>query len=395
MLQRFGTLFVGQVRHEKLGFGAPAVNDRWYTDAELAEPLHTAEEIAGLMDRLGYDTMWLAEHHFQREGYECFPNIILLATHLAAQTDALRFGSGFNILPMWHPLRLAEDYAVADILTKGRVRLGVGRGYHARELEIFRHPGASVEDARELFEEQVEVLLTALREPTFSHRGRFFDLPPEGIAYRGYELTDLTLVPKPQYSTECWQPIVSASDRALDFMIDRGISGFVGGGAASGGASQEVAERWQAKLAERGRDTQLGEDLIFGFSFYIADTEQEAKEAGREILEEYQKMFAPLGFAGAVSDEQLAALADPARAHTAGMQTMDDAVAAGSWLIGPAERLVEAFGELQENYPGLEEVMVAQPVGARPETISEQLERFATEVMPHFGGGPKATGDAT
>jgi len=395
VLQRFGTLFVGQVRHEKLGFGAPAVNDRWYTDAELAEPLHTAEEIAGLMDRLGYDTMWLAEHHFQREGYECFPNIILLATHLAAQTDALRFGSGFNILPMWHPLRLAEDYAVADILTKGRVRLGVGRGYHARELEIFRHPGASVEDARELFEEQVEVLLTALREPTFSHRGRFFDLPPEGIAYRGYELTDLTLVPKPQYSTECWQPIVSASDRALDFMIDRGISGFVGGGAASGGASQEVAERWQAKLAERGRDTQLGEDLIFGFSFYIADTEQEAKEAGREILEEYQKMFAPLGFAGAVSDEQLAALADPARAHTAGMQTMDDAVAAGSWLIGPAERLVEAFGELQENYPGLEEVMVAQPVGARPETISEQLERFATEVMPHFGGGPKATGDAT
>ncbi len=387
MLQRFGTLFVGQVRHDELGFDAPAVNDRWYTDAELAEPLHTAEELAGLMDRLGYDTMWLAEHHFQREGYECFPNIILLATHLAAQAQSLRFGCGFNILPMWHPLRLAEDYAVADILTKGRVRLGVGRGYHARELEMFRHPGATPDDARELFEEQVEVLLKALRERSFSHHGRFFELPPEGVPYRGYELTDLTLVPKPQYSTECWQPIVSASDRALDFMQDRGISGFVGGGAASGGASQEVALRWQSKLAERGRDTQLGEDLIFGFSFYLADTEAEAKAAGREILEEYQKMFAPLGFAGAVTDEQLASLADPARAHTAGMPSMDDAVAAGSWLVGPAERLIDAFGQLQENYPGLEEVMVAQPVGARPETITEQLERFAEEVMPHFGGG--------
>ena len=384
MLDKFGTLFVGQVHHDELGFDAPAVNDRWYPDEKLAEPLESAETLAVLMDRLGYDTLWLAEHHYQREGYECIPNIPLLATHLAAKTDKLRFGCGFNVLPVWHPIRLAEDYAMADILTKGRVRLGVGRGYHSRELECLGPPRYSKADARELFEEQVTVLLKALREPSFAHSGRFFQLPPDDHEYRGYNLETLTLVPKPKYSTECWQPIVSATDEALDFMIDHDIKGFVGGGAASGGASEEVARRWQAKLAERGRDTELGTDLIFGFSFYLADSEAEAKKAGIPILEEYQKMFAPLGFAGKVSDDQLQRLASPSTAATAGMATIDDAVDAGSWLVGPPERLIDTFGELQETYPGLEEVMVAQPVGAQPSTIFEQMERFATDVMPEF-----------
>ncbi len=391
MLTRFGTLYVGQVDHHRIGFDTPAVNDRWYDDDHLASPLHTAERLAAEMDHWGYDTLWLAEHHFQREGYECFPNIMLLATHLASLTERLRFGCGFNILPMWHPLRLAEDYAMADILTRGRVRLGVGRGYHARELENFRHPLAGPDDARELFEEQVEVLVTALRQRSFRHDGRFYQLPPDGVDYRGYELEDLTLVPKPRHSTECWQPVVSASDRALDFMLDQDIKGFVGGGAASGGASETVARRWQEKLAERGRDTELGTDLIFGFSFYLADTEAEAKVAGRPILEEYQKMFAPLGFAGDVTDDQLDRLADPARAATAGMPTIDDAVASGSWLVGPPEALIDAIGQVQEAYPGLEEIMVAQPVGARPDTVSEQLQRFAEEVMPAFASKASAS----
>src|SRR5437879_13919629 len=83
------------------------------------------------MDELGYDTLWLAEHHFQHEGYECLPNILMLAVHLAHITKQLRIGCGFNIAPMWHPLRLAEDYATADILTKGRTVFGVGRAITA------------------------------------------------------------------------------------------------------------------------------------------------------------------------------------------------------------------------------------------------------------------------
>ena len=70
------------------------------------------EAIAKQMDALGFDTLWLAEHHFQHEGYECIPNILMLAVHLAHVTKRLRIGCGFNIAPMWHPLRLAEDFAV-------------------------------------------------------------------------------------------------------------------------------------------------------------------------------------------------------------------------------------------------------------------------------------------
>jgi hypothetical protein len=95
-------------------------------------------------------------------------------------------------------------------------------------------------------------------------------------------------------------------------------------------------------------------------------------------------MFAPLGFAGSVTDEQLEALGNPATAADAGFGTIDDAVDAGSWLVGRAEGLIDAFGTLQETYPGLEEVMVAQPVGAHPTLVMEQLERFAEEVMPSF-----------
>ena len=95
-------------------------DNRRYSNDRLVECFSMAEEMADLMDNLGYYALWGAEHHFQREGYECIPNLILLGTHLASRTKNLKFGCGFNIAPMWHPIRLAEDYAMADVLTRGR-----------------------------------------------------------------------------------------------------------------------------------------------------------------------------------------------------------------------------------------------------------------------------------
>ena len=120
---------------------------------------------------------------------------------------------------MWHPLRLAEDFAVADILTKGRTVFGVGRGYHTREVETFGAPMLDQEANRELFEEQVEIIFKAFNEEAFSHKGKHYTLPP-AVPYRGYELKELTLVPRPvNRPVECWQPVVSASARGLDFMV--------------------------------------------------------------------------------------------------------------------------------------------------------------------------------
>ena len=140
MITKFGSLFAGHVDLKDIGFDATPVNDRWLTDERLAGVFDKTEAIARVMDRTGYETLWTAEHHFQHEGYECIPNCILLAVHLAHLTERLKFGCGFNIAPMWNPMRLAEDFATADYLTKGRVTFGVGRGYHTREVEVFGAP---------------------------------------------------------------------------------------------------------------------------------------------------------------------------------------------------------------------------------------------------------------
>jgi alkanesulfonate monooxygenase SsuD/methylene tetrahydromethanopterin reductase-like flavin-dependent oxidoreductase (luciferase family) len=331
------------------------------------------------MDRLGFDTLWLAEHHFQREGYECIPNILMLAVHLAHMTDHLRFGCGFNIAPMWHPLRLAEDYAVADVLTQGRVRFGVGRGYHTREVETFGAPMLDGDANRELFEEQIEVILKAFHEPAFSHQGKHYTLPPR-VPYRGYELEELTLVPRPRHPVEIWQPIVSASSRGLDFMVSHGIKGVVGGGAASTLLAGSVVQAWRDTLSRHGRETELGADLVIGLTCYIADSEEEAYEASCPLLEEYQKMFAPLGFVRPITEEQIELVADPATARQAGLQNPREQ----GWVLGPPEQLVQRLMELEQQFPGLEEVMIGQPVGTPRRILLDQLELVGREVIPAF-----------
>src|SRR6202521_5646960 len=215
MITRFGSLFAGHVDLDNEGLDGTPVNDRWLSDEYLATVFPKSEAIAKLMDRTGYDTFWLAEHHFQREGYECIPNVLMMALDLALQTERLRFGCGFNIAPMWHPLRLAEDFAMVDALTGGRVAFGVGRGYHTREVETFGAPLRDQAGNRELFEEQVEIIFKAFDNAAFSHQGRHYTIPAR-VPYRGYDLQDLTLVPRPVHPVECWQPIQSATPRGLD-----------------------------------------------------------------------------------------------------------------------------------------------------------------------------------
>jgi hypothetical protein len=99
-------------------------------------------------------------------------------------------------------------------------------------------------------------------------------------------------------------------------------------------------------------------------------------------------MFAPLGFVPGLSDEQIRALADPNLAPRTPLPTIEEAVRAGAWFVGPPQRLIERFGELQERYPGLEEVHVGQVVGTDEHVILEQLDRFATDVMPAIKRAP-------
>jgi alkanesulfonate monooxygenase SsuD/methylene tetrahydromethanopterin reductase-like flavin-dependent oxidoreductase (luciferase family) len=384
MITRFDSLFAGHVDMEKVGYGGTPVNDRSYSDDHLATAFDKSVAIAQLMDRSGYDTFWMAEHHFQPEGYECLPNILLLSVHLAHLTERIRFGCGFNIAPMWHPLRLAEDFATADILTGGRVTFGVGRGYHTREVETFGSPLLDQAANRDLFEEQVEIIFKSFNQRSFSHQGKNYTLPPR-VPYRGYELEEITLVPRPSHRpVECWQPIQGATPRGLDFMAGHNIKGIIGGGVAEGGAIRDVVVAYQQAQMRAGRELRLGENLSIGYHFYLADTREQAIKVAGKYYEENLKMFGPLRLVRNLSDEQIEAMGDPHRAPTAGLPSIDRAVERGGFLCGPPELIIEQLKEVEAEYPGLERISVGQPVGTPQKVILEQLEWFAREVMPAF-----------
>jgi alkanesulfonate monooxygenase SsuD/methylene tetrahydromethanopterin reductase-like flavin-dependent oxidoreductase (luciferase family) len=384
MIMRFGSLYAGHVDLDNEGMDGTPVNDRWLSDEHLATVFPKSEAIATLMDRTGYDTFWLAEHHFQREGYECIPNVLMLALHLCHITRAIKIGCGFNITPMWHPIRLAEDYATVDRLTGGRVIFGVGRGYHSREVESFGAPILDQDANRELFEEQVDLIFKSFNQRAFAHQGKHYTIPPQ-VPYRGYELQEITLVPRPKtLPVECWQPVVSASQRALDFMAKYGIKGIIGGGAAAGGASDRTVRAFREARARAGRETELGGDLCIGFSFHIADSVEQGIKEATPFFEENMKMFAPLGFVPGLTPEQIEAVGDPKRARQANLPTLRHAIKAGAWLVGPPELITEQLMEVQDKYPGLEVVNVGQVVGTPQAVILEQLERFAAQVMPAF-----------
>jgi alkanesulfonate monooxygenase SsuD/methylene tetrahydromethanopterin reductase-like flavin-dependent oxidoreductase (luciferase family) len=383
MITRFSTLYVGHIDLEQCGLSGTPVDARRYPNARLTEVFETAVALARATDALGYDTLWLAEHHFQHEGYECIPNIPMLAVDLAHRTERVRIGCAFNIVPTWHPLRLAEDYATADILTRGRTVFGVGRGYHSREVETFGNPMLDAEANRELFEEQVEVILKAFEQESFSHRGKHYTLPPE-VPYRGHALKEITLVPRPLHRpVEVWQPIVSGSARSLDFMARHGIKGVISA------TAEEFVERWfrdyRDAALRHGRSLQLGEDLILGFRMCIDETADRAIERARPYFEEHAKFMAPLGMLRYSEEHVKAVAARQAQSPTGA--SLETGVRNRSWLCGPPADIVAYLKEVETRYPGLEHVMIAWALGTPRALMIEQLTRFAREVMPAFTRG--------
>ena len=380
MITRFSTLYVGHIELERCGLAGTPADDRRYPNERLAEAFDTATTLARTADELGYETLWLAEHHFQHEGYECIPNIPLLAVDLAHRTKRVKIGCAFNVVPTWHPLRLAEDFAAADILTKGRVVFGVGRGYHTREVETFGNPMLDGEANRELFEEQVEVILKALRDESFAHRGKHYTIPPD-VPYRGYQLKEITLVPRPlRRPVEVWQPIVSGSARGLDFMARNHIKGVISA------TAEELVQRWVGEYRDTarryGRDLALGEELILGFRMCIDDTVERAIRRARPYFEEHAKVMAPLGMLR-YSEEHARAVA-ARRAQSPTSATLENGVSNRSWLCGPSGDIVAYLKEIERRYPGLDHVMIGWAIGTPRALMIEQLTRFACEVMPAF-----------
>jgi alkanesulfonate monooxygenase SsuD/methylene tetrahydromethanopterin reductase-like flavin-dependent oxidoreductase (luciferase family) len=379
LIKRFSVLYVGQIDLDNVGVNGTPPDDRRYTNEQLTQTYSNAMALAKQMDDSGFYCLWTAEHHFQREGYECIPNLTLLGTHLAAHTKNLKFGAAFNILPMWHPLRLAEDFSLGDILTGGRLIFGIGRGYQAREVETFGSPLIDQDANRELFEEQVEIILKAFNQESFSHHGKHYDIPPD-VPYRGYQLEEITLVPRPiNLPVEIWQPM--SSGRSIDFIAKKGIKGMT---ALSG---EKVVEQffttYKDSAAEAGRSVTLGQDMSLGFGFYLADTQKEAIEKVRPYHDERYKWFSPFGLVRYVDEEGRMWGSPGAPART---PIVEDGVQQKAWLCGSPEYFIETLKEMEEKYPGLEDVFLQWPEGMPWSEMSDQLEIFSKEVIPAFNG---------
>jgi alkanesulfonate monooxygenase SsuD/methylene tetrahydromethanopterin reductase-like flavin-dependent oxidoreductase (luciferase family) len=308
----------------------------------------------------------------------------MMAMHLSGVTEYIKIGCGFNIVPVWHPLRLAEDYAMVDILTGGRVIFGVGRGYHTRKVDTFGAPLLDQNANREMFEEGVEFLFKAFEGKPFSHQGKYYTIPPE-VPYRGCTLKEISLVPAPErLPVECWQPIQSGSERAFDFMAKHGIRGIIGGGSAEGSAVERHMIGFQAAYARRGIELELGERLALGFQFHIAKSREDGMREAAKHYEENMKMFGESRLVRALTDEQIAAMREPRLAATTKLPRIEDAVKAGGFLTGTPADIIEQLKAVEKRYLGVDRVVCATPLGTPLDVQLEDLDRFAKEVMQAF-----------
>lgn len=377
MIKRFSVFYVGQIDLDNVGKDGTLPEDRWYDNEELLQAYYNAEELAKHLDALDYYAMWGAEHHFQREGYECFPNLILLGVHLAGITKNIKFGNSFNIVPMWHPLRLAEDFAMADVMTKGRMIFGVGRGYQTREVETFGAPLLDREANRELFIEQMEIILKAFNEDSFTHKGKYYTLPAE-VEYRGYALKDITLVPRPSnLPVEMWQPVSSGS--SIQFAAEKGIKAMIG--LTGEKIVDQFMSQYQSAAANIGNQLELGQNTALGFGFCIGENQKDAMEKVRPYHDERYKWFAPFGFVRYTDEEgrMWGTPGAPAR-----LPNVEDGIEQKAWLCGNSNDIIESLKHFENKYPGLEDIVLQWPEGMPWLEFKDQLTIFASEVMPAF-----------
>lgn len=137
--------------------------------------------LADLAEPLGFDSLWSVEHHF--DDYTMVPDVCQFLTYVAGRTSRIKLGTAVIVLPWHDPVRVAEQIAMLDILSEGRVLLGFGRGAARIEYEGFRIP---MEESRERFIEAAEVVVKALKNERFSHHGTYYQIPEMSIRPRPY-----------------------------------------------------------------------------------------------------------------------------------------------------------------------------------------------------------------
>lgn len=365
----------------------------------VADAAGEATNAAGLLDNLrqqtvlaeelGFEAMWLGEHHFGPYGAGDIPNPILLGADLAARTSRIRIGQMANIAPWWHPIRLAEDLAILDNMTGGRVEVGFGRGIWPYEGPQF-HPNADPrkdKENRELFRETVEIVREIWSNEYFSYEGSNYRFPAENTMFShplyppnpmwldGEKVTKLRVTPRPYQKPYPPMWMTVSTDNSVTTAAELGLNACYWQPPAL-----RIRQRMElyAEVRSRieGRPFRLGESQAVMRTTYVSSSMEQAR---REAEEAVMSAFI---FNDPFRGRQV--FTNPDEVLDPDVKLDWDFLEPRTLLVGSPDNVIEKIEELQE-ICNLEYLLISfSHTGLPLRNSLRNLETFATKVMPYF-----------
>ena len=265
------------------------------------EILDNARDIAIYCDKNSWNSIWFTEHHFNHEGMESTPNPLMICTDVAARTKQIRLGQACNVITFWNPIRLAEDIAALDHLSKGRVDVGIGRGVYGREA-VHMNVEADLKDQaknKRLFEETLTIMKKAWTEKFFSHKGEFYTYPSPNFIWqhdmsppnedfidlKTNQIKKISVIPQPYQKPHptLWQVVDSTG--SIESAAKNGINCIMWIPTV-----KTLKKRFEiyknAKSDTEKRDVPMGEGISLVRDVFVAETMEDAKRlAGRQMVD--------------------------------------------------------------------------------------------------------------
>jgi alkanesulfonate monooxygenase SsuD/methylene tetrahydromethanopterin reductase-like flavin-dependent oxidoreductase (luciferase family) len=368
-----------QLDHLKVGNELPYPLPKRHFKADVAVRTY-AEHLAAWeeLDRLGYDGVGFNEHHCSPYGLMNSPN--LMAAAAAQRTKRLKLLIYGNLLPLHEPLRLAEELAMIDCLSNGRLVSGFARGI-PREYQVHN---VKLAESRERFEEAYEIITRAWTDEVFSYQGKFW-------SYK-----DVAMWPRPvqQPGPEIWIPVVGSKE-SIEFAARK--NAVITPGLAPGGLQHDIIRYYAKCLAQQGRKI-TPNHLSLGMSVYVADSKEQAvKEYGPHHLYFNRTLFSHGNFTETclqrqagyatqsstdyVRPENLKA-AEHARENFRDMTMADVAAMAERMPWGTPKEVTDKIIEIADQ-AGANMIQIGFNRGVLPqELFLEQIRRFGRDVLP-------------
>lgn len=345
-------------------------------------------EVISWADDLGFDCAWVAEHHFR--DYGVVPNTLTLFSHLAAKTKRIRLGNAIVIMPFHHPMRVAEEAAMVDMFSGGRLNFGFGRGYQSVEFNGFN---MSMEDTRERTDEALEIVLKAWTGRRFSHEGKF------------YALNDVQCVPPPKQKPHPPVYVASINPDSIRHYAPKGIP-FIVSGMESNEDLAESIKMW-TEIATKNGHNPKDRDIVASRPVYLSDSNEEARDF---VLKQpsalpFAQAFNPHKEATTQHERyaQQSAPIDPSTGEIAkgyeywekgyqGRSSVEydragDFLWKHRWIAGNSDRVISKIEALESI--GVSNIICTfgvRGVGSRPSAkdMRQSMEKFAREIMPYF-----------